>query len=115
LAYRARTAIKEVIEAKKQEEALYDFTSGDGIRHRVFCIDDAKQIQTIRDEFEKVEQIYIADGHHRAASAVKVGLKRRAENPNYTGTGNYEDKRQSFRPERFSVNSLRRIQMQDPR
>ena len=86
LAYRSRTAIKEVIEAKKQEEALYDFTSSDGIRHRVFCIDDAKQIQTIRDEFEKVEQIYIADGHHRAASAVKVGLKRRAENPNYTGT-----------------------------
>lgn len=37
------------------------------------------------------------------------------ENPNYTGTGNYEDKWMSFRPERFSVNSLRRIQMQDPR
>ncbi len=86
LAYRARTAIKQVIEAKKQEEALYDFTSGDGIRHRVFCIDDATQIQVIREEFAKVEQIYIADGHHRAASAVKVGLKRRVENPNYDGT-----------------------------
>jgi len=86
LAYRARPAIREVIAAKKQEEALYDFTSGDGIRHRVFCIDAPEQIEMIRSEFADTNEIYIADGHHRAASAVKVGLKRRAEHPNYDGS-----------------------------
>ena len=86
LAYSARPVIREVIAAKKEEKALYDFVSEDGIRHRVFCIDDPKQIEVIRNEFAKVERLYIADGHHRAASAVKVGLKRRAANPNYDGT-----------------------------
>ncbi len=86
LAYRARNAIREVIATKKQEEPLYDFVSGDGIRHRVFCIDDSKQVEIICAEFANTNEIYIADGHHRAASAVKVGLKRRAEHPNYDGT-----------------------------
>lgn len=86
LAYRARPAIREVIEAKKQEEALYDFTTADEVRHRVFVIDAPEQIEIIRNEFADTNEIYIADGHHRAASAVKVGLKRRAENPNYNGT-----------------------------
>ena len=86
LAYRARPAIREVIAAKKQEEALYDFTSDDGIRHRVFCIDASEQIEVIRSEFADTNEIYIADGHHRAASAVKVGLKRRAEHPDYDGS-----------------------------
>lgn len=86
LAYRTRPAIREVIAAKKQEEALYDFTSDDGIRHRVFCIDSPEQIEVIQKEFADTNEIYIADGHHRAASAVKVGLKRRAEHPDYDGT-----------------------------
>lgn len=86
LAYRARPVIREVIAAKKQEEALYDFTSEDGIRHRVFCIDAPEQIEVIRGEFADTNEIYIADGHHRAASAVKVGLKRRAEHPDYDGS-----------------------------
>ena len=86
LAYRARHAIREVIAAKKQEEALYDFTSEDGIRHRVFVIDAPEQIEVIRKEFDDTNEIYIADGHHRAASAVKVGLKRRAGHPDYNGT-----------------------------
>ena len=86
LAYRARTVIRELIATKKTEEALYDFTSEDGIRHRVFKIDSEEQIATISEEFANTNEIYIADGHHRAASAVKVGLKRRAEHPEYDGT-----------------------------
>ena len=86
LAYRAKEVIRDIIAAKKTEEPLYDFTSSDGIRHRVFCIDDVEVIATIKAEFEQTNQIYIADGHHRAASAVKVGLKRREVNPNYDGT-----------------------------
>ncbi len=86
LAYRARKTISDVIAEKKKEEAIYDFVSEDGVRHRVFCIDDDEQIQSIRSEFDKINEIYIADGHHRAASAVKVGLKRREEHSNYDGT-----------------------------
>ncbi len=46
---------------------------------------DKDDIKTVKDSFASIDSIYIADGHHRAASAVKVGLKRRKENPDYTG------------------------------
>ncbi|MDO4336706.1 MAG: DUF1015 family protein [Eubacteriales bacterium] len=70
---------------KKEHPAVYDFVAEDEIGHRVWVIDGEEEIQKIRQEFEGISSIYIADGHHRAASAVKVGLKRRAEHPDYTG------------------------------
>ncbi len=85
LAYRANAAINEVVAAVKKENALYDFVSDDGIRHRVWVISDVKQIHTVEGAFASIGEIYIADGHHRAASAVKVGQKRRKEYPDYTG------------------------------
>ena len=65
---------------------MYDFVSEDGIRHRIFRIERLEQIQDIQNEFQKIEEIYIADGHHRAASAVKVGLKRRERKSDFDGT-----------------------------
>lgn len=85
LAYRANAVLKEIIERTKKEQALYDFTSEDGITHRVWCISGDADVKLIQNTFEGIGQIYIADGHHRCASAVKVGLKKREENPNYTG------------------------------
>lgn len=85
LAYRNRKDIDEVVSRVKKEAPLYDFTSEDGIRHRAFVISDAKEIEIIQNSFSACNEIYIADGHHRAASAVKVGLKRREEHPDYTG------------------------------
>lgn len=85
LAYRSSQIINEVVSETKQQEAEYDFTAEDGIRHRVFVIRDAQNILRIQAAFADMPDIYIADGHHRAASAVKVGEKRRAENPGYTG------------------------------
>ncbi|MBQ9200306.1 MAG: DUF1015 domain-containing protein [Lachnospiraceae bacterium] len=81
LAYRAKKAIDETVDKVKQTEAVYSFVSDDGIGHSVWIISDDNDIETIRNEFEKLSDIYIADGHHRAASAVKVGIKRRNENP----------------------------------
>ncbi len=49
-------------------------------------ISAASDIKTVQDAFDNINEIYIADGHHRAASAVKVGIKRRNENPGYDGT-----------------------------
>jgi uncharacterized protein (DUF1015 family) len=85
LAYRANEVIRDIIAKTKENKALYDFTSEDGITHRVWIIDNLNDIMDIRKAFEGISQIYIADGHHRCASAVKVGLKKREENPNYTG------------------------------
>lgn len=85
LAYRANDVLKEIIAKTKKENALYDFTSEDGIIHRVWCIRDDNDVKTIENTFAGIGQIYIADGHHRCASAVKVGLKKREENPDYTG------------------------------
>lgn len=85
LAYRSNNVLKEIICRTKQEKALYDFVSEDGIRHRVWCVCADDDIQLIENTFDGIGQIYIADGHHRCASAVKVGLRKRDENPDYTG------------------------------
>lgn len=85
LAYRSNKVLHGIVAEIKEQDALYDFTSEDGIKHCVWRIDNEECIQKIREAFQYIEQIYIADGHHRAASAVKVGLKRRKEKPDYTG------------------------------
>ncbi|WFR55195.1 DUF1015 family protein [Anaerocolumna sp. AGMB13025] len=86
LAYRSQNRINEIIGGVKREPVLYGFTSPDGITHNVWIIRDSEKIEGIRTAFAGIRSIYIADGHHRAASAVKVGLKRRQENPDYDGT-----------------------------
>lgn len=85
LAYRAHNTISEVVSRTKMEEPIYRFTSVDGISHNVWSIMDINRINEIKNAFTEINSIYIADGHHRAASAVKVGQKRRKENPDYTG------------------------------
>lgn len=85
LAYRANDVLREIIAKAKRKDALYDFTSEDGITHRVWCISDDTDIAAVQKAFEGISRIYIADGHHRCASAVKVGLKKREQNPNYSG------------------------------
>ena len=85
LAYRQNTALKEIVAEEKTKSALYDFVSDDGIRHRVWRIDGADRTDAIEAAFAAIPSTYIADGHHRAASAVKVGLKRRTKHPGYTG------------------------------
>ncbi len=86
LAYRARKDMKAVAERVKRQKPEFSFLSEDGIRHAGWKIADGRLIEEIQEAFKKVDSIYIADGHHRAASAVKVGLKRRAEHPGYDRT-----------------------------
>ncbi|MCM1468345.1 MAG: DUF1015 family protein, partial [Alistipes sp.] len=85
LAYRANEVIDQKVAEAKKQKPLYDFVSEDGIRHAVWKIADEASVSAIREAFDGIHEIYIADGHHRAASAVKVGFKRRKENPSYTG------------------------------
>lgn len=86
LAYRRNETIYSVVAKTKEHAPLYDFTSEDGITHRVFVISDPTDVAAVSGAFASIDSIYIADGHHRAASAVKVGLKRRLENPDFDGT-----------------------------
>lgn len=85
LAYRFDAVLKEIIEKTKRKIPVYDFISEDKITHRVWVIDESEMIERIQQCFVKINKIYIADGHHRAASAIKVGCKRRKEHPGYTG------------------------------
>ena len=77
--------LKLMNEWKTSHKAVYDFTEEDEITHRVWVIDEPAVISSVKEEFAGLDSLYIADGHHRAASAVKVGLKRREQNPGYTG------------------------------
>ena len=85
LTYKEDDVASEVIKAWCKRKPVYDFTSEDGISHIVWVIDNEIIVNEIISLFKDVNAFYIADGHHRSASAVKVGLKRREANPNYTG------------------------------
>jgi uncharacterized protein (DUF1015 family) len=87
LAYRSQKEINRIVSKVMEEQApLYDFTAVDGIGHTVWKISQPELVKALFDSFAAMDQIYIADGHHRAASAVKVGLKRRDAHPGYDGT-----------------------------
>ena len=89
LTYKEEQIASEIIEAWIENESkrkpIYNFTAEDGITHIVWVIDNDIIINELVDLFKEVDYLYIADGHHRSASAVKVGLKRRQEHPDYTG------------------------------
>lgn len=86
LAYRSNSVINDIVAKKRAEAPLYDFVADDGIAHKVWVINEADSLAAIEGAFAGMNEIYIADGHHRCASAVKVGLKLREENPSYDGT-----------------------------
>ncbi|HNX03195.1 MAG TPA: DUF1015 family protein [Candidatus Cloacimonas sp.] len=69
--------------ANKQPE--YDFISDDSIHHTLWVMDDPEDIKAIQNAFTSLPNLYVADGHHRTASAAKVGLKKREQFPDYTG------------------------------
>ncbi|WP_206460713.1 DUF1015 domain-containing protein [Anaerovorax sp. IOR16] len=86
LTYRKKEEINTIISKWiNMHNPEYDFVTKDGIGHTLWKIDDDTIIETLTKQFHQIPSLYIADGHHRSASAVKVGLKRREENPNYTG------------------------------
>ncbi|MBQ8210100.1 MAG: DUF1015 domain-containing protein [Clostridia bacterium] len=86
LTYRGKDAIDAVVAKYTATEPEYDFTTDDGIVNTVWVVAEQADIDALVNEFANVPYLYIADGHHRAASAVKVGMKRRKANPDYDGT-----------------------------
>lgn len=85
LAYRKNDTVKNIINKWQTEhESVYRFKQ-DSVLQEIWVIDDETTIGKLSEAFNNIPSLYIADGHHRAASAVKVGLKRRKENSDYTG------------------------------
>lgn len=86
LTYRKNDTINKLVnDWIKFNKPVYNFISEDDITHIVWVIDNESVVNQISQLFDKIDYLYIADGHHRSASSYKVGLKRREENPNYTG------------------------------
>lgn len=91
LGYRNNKEIDKIVEKIKYTQTpVYEFTSKDGVINRAWVAADEDDVKKISDIFETIDSIYIADGHHRCASAVKVGLKRRSEDSNPTGQKEYD-------------------------
>jgi len=86
LTYRADRRIDALVEAETKREPLYDFEAEDGVRHTVWRAGAAEQLARC---FAEVPLLYIADGHHRAASASRARAELKGENPNHTGQEDY--------------------------
>ena len=88
LTYRGRRQIDEIVSRAQTEDALYDFTAPDGVGHAIWRVGDVEATR-LAEEFAAVPLIYIADGHHRAASASRARAELQSENPNHTGEEEY--------------------------
>ena len=82
-------ALEEIILKVTAAEPEYDFTAPDGFGHKLWEIDDDELIKTITEEFSKIPNLYIADGHHRSAAAALVGVEKANMNPAHTGDEEY--------------------------
>jgi uncharacterized protein (DUF1015 family) len=89
-AYPDNAVLDALISKYKVTEPEYDFIAPiDGFRHQLWIVSDDNDIKTVTDEFEKMPYLYIADGHHRSAAAALVGAEKAKQNPNHTGTEEY--------------------------
>jgi uncharacterized protein (DUF1015 family) len=86
--YRKVAAIDALVDRVRAGAPIYDFTSDDGIGHTVWLVPAGESAEFTR-AFRDVPALYVADGHHRTASAARVGLERRAANPRHTGEEPY--------------------------
>lgn len=90
LTYRARDEIRELTSAIcRRDEATYDFDAGDGVHHRLWVVSDAEDVSALRRAFGQVDALYVADGHHRSASARRVRDIMRDANSDHTGEEPY--------------------------
>ncbi len=88
LTYRKRAEIDAIVDGIRKGQPLYDIVTADGIGHTVWGVSPGETV-TLRQALRAVPALYVADGHHRAASAARVGLERKAGNPRHRGDEPY--------------------------
>lgn len=86
LTYRDNAVIDGIVASIEEEQPLFDFTTPDGIEHTVWWVPGGQELV---EAFEKVAVCYIADGHHRAAAAMRVGIEKRKADFAHTGNEEY--------------------------
>ena len=89
LTYKAKQSIDNMFAEIEKGTPEYDFTAPDGIRHIMWTVGNSELIEKIKTEFKSIPVMYVADGHHRSASAARVRELRKSENPNHKGDEEY--------------------------
>jgi len=89
LTYKASVAIDNLVNQVVSTDPVYDFAADDGIGHTVWIITEDTIADAIISEFQKIDYLYVADGHHRSASAARVANMRRDANPYHSGEEEY--------------------------
>ncbi|HPR63545.1 MAG TPA: DUF1015 domain-containing protein [Thermoanaerobaculia bacterium] len=92
LSFRATETLRTLMQDPTKQEPEYDFTTDDQfgrVRHEFWVVDDENAIKAISDAFSTLPALYVADGHHRSASAWRVWKQLKSENPNHTGQEEY--------------------------
>jgi uncharacterized protein (DUF1015 family) len=89
LTFKQRDEVDALFEKAMEKEPEYDFTTHNGVRHIFFVVDDRGPVEAIKNAFAEIDFLYVADGHHRSASATNIKVKREKENPNHTGDEEY--------------------------
>jgi len=85
LIYRWQKEIEDIVNEVMSRIPQYDFITDDGVEHQVWPVSDTVKLKELTKLFEKVDNLYIADGHHRTAAAARVCMERRKQNPDFTG------------------------------
>jgi uncharacterized protein (DUF1015 family) len=89
LTYHARPEIDALVAELTAKAPDYDFTAPDGVQHTLWVVSEAAARNRLREAFEQVPVLYVADGHHRSAAATRVRAQRQAKNPGHTGEEPY--------------------------
>lgn len=89
LTYRHSAEVDAVAKAVTAKSPQVDVTADDGVHHTLWVVSQPEHINALNQAFERLERLYIADGHHRSAAALRVAEKRRAANPKHTGDEAY--------------------------
>ncbi len=90
LTYRGRAEIDALVDEQKKQAPIYDFTAADGIGHTLWRVSDPQVLEKLVQEFGNLPLAYVADGHHRTASAARVALELRANDSTATGNKDYD-------------------------
>lgn len=110
LTYEDNSIIREVMQKHISTRAEYEFTTTDLLKHELWIIDDKVDISIIQSEFEKMDAIYIADGHHRSASSTLLANERKSNNSEHSGDETYNAFMAFFIPQKsldiFDFNRL---------
>jgi uncharacterized protein (DUF1015 family) len=89
LSYPKNDNIAKLIASKIQQLPEYDFTTTDGNKHELWVCNNNDLIKDIQSQFDQINDVYIADGHHRSASSARLAEIKRKQNPHFTGEENF--------------------------